>query len=116
MGHLSKTKGGSVKVRPGKWFIWVLLGVLLSYNLDLECFLEGESGCQLLCQEATEDLCLEPALSAGPPPTLPVRYFVLQVYPTEVDPEFTFLDYEWALPRSQMASLPVGLRAPPAQA
>jgi len=100
-----------MKVRPGKWFVWVLLGLLLSYNLDLECFLEGDS-CPIVCQEAAEDLCLEPSFS-GPPPTLPVRYFSLQVDSKEIELEFVLPDFEWALPRSQMAFTPVGLRAPP---
>ncbi len=102
-----------VKIRLHMLWVMLLLGTLLSYNLDLECVLADHgTGCQTVCQESAEDSCADPVMGSPPVIALPTRPFVYQAFlaeiflytaePVEAHP---YTDQTWF--RS------VGLRAPP---
>ena len=94
------------------YFVWALLTVLLSYNLDLECFLETEGACQSVCQTAGDDLCKEPSIGSSPPALLPPS-LIFRIVPVEAVSEVTYRHVDLDLPRSQALKGTVGLRAPP---
>jgi hypothetical protein len=93
-------------------FVWALLAVLLSYNLDLECFLETDGPCQSVCQTSGEDLCLEPSIGSSPPALLPSS-FVFRVVSVGVISKVAYHYSDLDLPRSQTLKGTFGLRAPP---
>jgi len=90
-----------------------LLGVLLSYSFDLECFLENGQACVQVCDQASEDVCSEPLLGSTPSAALVTRLFVLQPYVQGPAVLVAFLPQERVF-SSFLTLLPVGLRAPPA--
>ena len=65
-------------LRLNIWFVFLLLGLLLSYNLDLECLLDDQGVCRQVCQESVEDICAEPSFGSPPVVALPTRTFVFQ--------------------------------------
>ena len=102
-----------VKIRLHVLWVMLLLGTLLSYNLDLEGVLADHgTGCRTVCQESAEDSCADPVMGSPPIIALPTRPFVYQAFlaeiflytaePVEAHP---YTDQTWF--RS------VGLRAPP---
>lgn len=63
--------------------MFLLLGLLLSYNLDLECFLDRGTSCQQLCESVADDICAEPSYWSSHQIALPSRPFEYQAYLTE---------------------------------
>lgn len=95
------------------FLVLLLLGMVQSYNLDLECFLADSQGCLQVCVDATEDICSEPSVGSASPVGLPPRGFTLEVFLTlseHADSDFLERTY---LSSSGSGSPPVGLRAPP---
>ena len=95
--------------------VLILIGLFVSYNLDLECVLASDIHCQMTsCHDAdTDDICAEPSLSSPPVVAILVRDFQLEprvliqkvrcaAYASETE-----IFYE---PRLK---IPIGLRAPP---
>lgn len=93
--------------------ILLLLGLVQSYNLDLECFLADTSGCLQVCQTATEDVCAEPSVGSAPPIALPQRNFEFEQFVYEIDCPKGDYSQTVSLSSSGPIKLPVGLRAPP---
>lgn len=93
--------------------LFALLGLVLSYNLDLECLLATQdNACEVACQESIEDTCADPSLGSAPPAVLPSRPFSLPAFLAE-QMELQPVDSGWDSPRDPAAFLPLGLRAPP---
>lgn len=99
--------------RLHSFLLLLLLGVLFSYNLDLECFLAPtDTVCQAACLESGEDNCSDPLIGSSPGSALPTSEFQLSfsaVQPTDCALSFPPI----APPLESSVHLPVGLRAPP---
>ena len=101
-----------MKPRLNIWFVFMLLGLLMSYNLDLECIAAGDGACQQICQEAVEDVCAEPSFGSAAVVALPSRPFRFQAFLVEA-PFFARTVFQEPPPSGPGLLLPLGLRAPP---
>lgn len=95
--------------------VLILIGLFVSYNLDLECVLTSDIHCQMSsCHDAgTEDICAEPSLSSPPVVAILVRNF--QFEPRVLIQEVHSAAYasEAAIFYEPRLKIPLGLRAPP---
>lgn len=71
-----------MKIRLNIGLTLVLLGLLLSYKLDVECILGGRQ-CRQMCQQSATDMCADPSYGSHYEVALPVRPSVLQPYIVE---------------------------------
>jgi hypothetical protein len=101
-----------MKLRLNIWFVFILLGLLLSYNLDLECLSAGNGACQQVCQEAAEDVCAEPSFGSAPLAALPSRPFHFETFLVQA-PGLPATIFQEPKPSGPGSPLPLGLRAPP---
>ena len=95
-----------------KIWLWTLLALVVSYNLDLECFFESHScRTQIVHFEPGLD-CMQPGLTPAPValiPTTPCVVVPIARIAYHVEPEWPSA----APPRPPCLAVPLGLRAPP---
>ena len=106
---------GLVRVRFNIYFCFVLLGLLVSYNLDFECLFDpGENGvCQQVCEDSTNDICAEPSFGSPPAVALPPRPYTFQEFIEQECVRPTLTEQESIRPPRPNLVSSVGLRAPP---
>jgi hypothetical protein len=90
-----------------------LLGVLLSYNLDIDCILSGTPDCCYSSHQSVDDNCAEPLLGSNHIALLAISVFVFEVFLLEQEELNSAPHYE-DIPPATSDRRPVGLRAPPA--
>lgn len=98
--------------RKAAWLL-IILGLFLSYSLDLECVVAPDSGCQTLCQDSGDDLCREPLMGLTAPVALPFRTYVFQRFSVPVGRHQYAPNSDDPVPLDPGQKVPIGLRAPP---
>lgn len=95
--------------------VLILIGLFVSYNLDLECVLASDTHCQMTsCHvTATEDICAEPSFSSPPVVAILARDFQLEprVF-VQISDNATYANDTRILLEPRL-KIPIGLRAPP---
>ena len=96
--------------------VLVLLGLFVSYNLDLECVLNNDSHCAVVsCHDVTaDDVCAEPSFSSPPVVAIVIRDFQLEPRATEQTTDYSaILSSHSSTVDDPRLKIPIGLRAPP---
>jgi len=107
-----KQENEYVKFRLNMYLTMLLLGLLMSYNLDVECMFVDGTACQQICQEAAADVCADPSYGSHYVVAIPVRPSVFEAYLIE-SPIWLSPVLREPPPSGPGIDFPTRLRAPP---